>query len=380
MTNNARVLEISIDDQRLDLYDGNRVVASYPVSTAAKGMGFVDGSFRTPIGRFRVSEKIGQNEVSGTVFRERRPQGLWLPGNRTTEDLVLSRIIRLVGLDPCNANTLERCIYIHGTNREDLIGSPASQGCIRMRSADILELFRMVSEEMLVVIHPQTRKRGKVVFLDCDSTLSEIEGIDELARAQGPEIFEEVAALTHAAMDGEVPLDEVFGRRLEIIRPNRSMADQVAIRYLERLTPGMSELVAGLQARGWLAVILSGGFGPLMGPLARAVGIQHVEAVPLYFDEDGNYAGYGEAYPTTRGGGKNVVIREWKQAMLPERVVMIGDGVSDLETREEVDMFVGFGGVVARGRVREGADHWVPGMIDVASLLEVIEAGPRRLI
>jgi phosphoserine phosphatase len=142
----------------------------------------------------------------------------------------------------------------------------------------------------------------------------------------------------------------------------------------------MSELVRELHARNWVTVILSGGFAPLIAPLAHTLGIEHVEAVPLYFDEHGDYAGYGEDYPTTRGGGKNVVIREWKQAMLPERVVMIGDGVSDLETNEDVDMFIGFGAVVARERVRLGADHWVSEMPAAKDLVDIIEAGPCRLL
>jgi phosphoserine phosphatase len=377
--NDPLTLAVSIDDQRLDLVENNQVVASYPVSTATKGVGFVDGSYRTPIGRFRVAEKIGHDEIPGTVFRNREPQGLWLPGNLTNEDLILTRILRLDGLDAANANTLTRNIYIHGTNREDLLGTPASHGCIRMRNAEVLELFRKVPEGTLVVIHPPTRKRGKVIFLDCDSTLSGIEGIDELARARGHVIFEEIVALTNAAMNGEVPLDEVFGRRMEIIRPTQSMADRVAIRYLETVTPGMSELVSGLQARGWLTVILSGGFAPLIEPLARSLGIEHIEAVPLYFDHDGNYAGYGADYPTTRSGGKNVIIREWRQAMLPERVVMIGDGVSDLETKPDVDMFVGFGGVVAREPVRRGADYWLSEMIAESQMLDVIDGGTDRL-
>ena len=376
--NDPLMLAVSIDDQRLDLVADNRVVASYPVSTATKGVGFVDGSYRTPVGRFRVAEKIGHDEISGTVFRGREPQGMWLPGIITSEDLILTRILRLDGLDAANANTLDRNIYIHGTNREDLLGTPASHGCIRMRNADVLELFRKVPEGTLVVIHPPTRKRGKVIFLDCDSTLSGIEGIDELARARGKVIFEEIVALTNAAMNGEVPLDEVFGRRMEMIRPTQSMADRVAIRYLETVTPGMSELVSGLQARGWLTVILSGGFLPLIEPLARSLGIEQIEAVPLYFDHDGNYAGYGADYPTTRGGGKNVIIREWRQAMLPERVVMMGDGVSDLETKPDVDMFVGFGGVVAREPVRRGADYWVPEMIAGTQLMDVIDGGTGR--
>ena len=223
------------------------------------------------------------------------------------------------------------------------------------------------------MIHKPVRRRGKLMFLDCDSTLSEIEGIDELARMRGAQVYDEVAALTHAAMNGEVPLDKVFSRRMEIIRPDKETCDLVAARYIETLTPGAMELICTLKANGWLPVILSGGFAPLIAPMAEALGIAHVEAVPLYFDADGKYAGYGESYPTTRNGGKNEVIREWKQAMLPERVVMMGDGVSDLETQTDVDVFIGFGGVVDRPRVRNEADHWLGKMTDASLLIPILD-------
>jgi phosphoserine phosphatase len=105
--------------------------------------------------------------------------------------------------------------------------------------------------------------------------------------------------------------------------------------------------------------------------MADHLGIAHVEAVPLYFNEDGSYKGYGEDYPTTRNLGKNEVIREWKQAMLPERVVMIGDGVSDLETKLDVDTFIGFGGIVARSKVKSECDHWLTDIND-HSILSMI--------
>lgn len=106
-------------------------------------------------------------------------------------------------------------------------------------------------------------------------------------------------------------------------------------------------------------MILSGGFAPIIQPLADYLGIRHVEAVPLYFNESGEYTGFGENYPTTRNLGKNEIIRQWKEALLPERVVMVGDGISDLETKPEVDMMAGFGVVVHRSKVKEGSDIFV---------------------
>lgn len=377
--NEDPIIEVFIDEQRLDMSGPEGLIASYPVSTAAKGVGFTEGSFRTPTGRFRIAEKVGANEPVGTIFRGRIPCGRW-EGEPVADDLILTRILRISGIDPENANTLERCIYIHGTNREDLIGQPASHGCIRMQTADLIDLFDRVPVGALMVIHPPVQPRGRLIFLDCDSTLSAIEGIDELARVRGAGIFAEVAALTDAAMNGEIPLDQVFGRRMQVICPTRAMADEVAMRYVERMVPGMDRWVAILKQEGWVPVILSGGFAPLIEPLARVLGIDHVEAVPLHFDASGGYAGFGEDFPTTRNGGKNEVIREWRQAMLPERVVMVGDGVSDLETKEDVDLFVGFGAVVARERVKDGADIWLPEMREPEALMEMINRAFRPLI
>ena len=368
-------LEVSIDDQILKVIEGAHCLRHFTISTAAKGMGFSADSYRTPTGIFQVLEKIGDGEKSGTIFKQRVPAGVWNPGVGLEGDLVLSRILRIGGMEPENANTFDRFIYIHGTNHEELLGQPVSQGCIRMGNAEMIELFDMVSEGIELVIHPATKSRGKLFFIDCDSTLSTIEGIDELARGKGGDVFARVVELTNAAMNGEIPIAEVFPRRMEMIRPDRALCDAVAALYIETIVPGVVEMIDEIKAAGWLPVILSGGFAPLIKPLADHLGIAHVEAVPLYFNEDGSYKGYGENYPTTRNLGKNEVIREWKRALLPERVVMMGDGVSDLETQPDVDSFIGFGGVVARPRVESGCDHWLADMNDRARLRNIIECG-----
>lgn len=356
--NSTLTLLVSLDDQKLKVMCEGHCIREFPVSTAAKGMGFKEGSHRTPTGRFRISGKIGDGQPLGTIFIGRKPVGLW-NGIDLAGDLILTRILRLEGLEEENRNTMERFIYIHGTNQENLLGRPAGHGCVRLSNPDMLELFNMVSEGDAVEILPATRRRGKLLFLDCDSTLSAIEGIDELARARGEAVYSQVVALTDAAMNGEMPISEVFPRRMEMIRPDRALCDEIAARYIETMVPGVPDLIREARAAGLLPVILSGGFAPLIEPLAARLGIEHVEAVPIHFHDDGSYAGYGRDYPTTRNLGKNEVIREWKAAMLPERVVMIGDGVSDLETKPDVDLFVGFGGVVARPIVAKGCDFWL---------------------
>lgn len=131
---------ISIGEQKLRLFEGDTLVAEYVVSSAANGIGFEEGSYCTPTGRFEVSEKIGDGEALGTIFKSRKPMGVW-DGTPSDDDMILSRILRLNGLDAENANSMERYIYVHGTNHEALLGEPTSHGCIRMANADIAEIF-----------------------------------------------------------------------------------------------------------------------------------------------------------------------------------------------------------------------------------------------
>jgi len=211
--------------------------------------------------------------------------------------------------------------------------------------------------------------QSKLLFLDCDSTLSAIEGIDELARLRGADCFAEIEALTHAAMEGRVPIGEVFGRRLELIRPTREECVQVGQLYLSRIQPGVVEMLAAARAAGWIPCILSAGFRQSIEPLAESLGIERVEAVELYFDEGGNYAGYERDYPTTRNGGKPEVVKKWIPQYAPTRTVMVGDGISDLETQPVVDLFVGYGGVVARPRVQAEARAFIRHFDELPTLL-----------
>ena len=144
-------IHVSIRDQRLTLTENETSIRSYPVSTSRFGIGTEEGSMKTPIGQFRIAEKIGGDSPAGTIFRSRVSLDPDQP-LPYTEDLVMSRILWLDGSDEHNANTRDRYIYIHGTRHEDKIGTPASCGCVRMRNADVIELFDLVDEGTPVVI------------------------------------------------------------------------------------------------------------------------------------------------------------------------------------------------------------------------------------
>jgi len=209
----------------------------------------------------------------------------------------------------------------------------------------------------------------KLVIFDCDSTLSAIEGIDELARVRGPQVFAEVEAMTTAAMEGRIAVQDVFARRLDIIRPRLADVAAVGRQYVEQVEPTALATIGRLKAAGWTPLILSGGFRQVIAPLAAHLGIARVEAVDLYFDAAGIYTGYDTTFPTTRSGGKPELIAALKRELAPVRAVMVGDGVSDLETRDEVDLFVGFGRYTERAKVKAGAHAFIHRLSDLPALL-----------
>lgn len=146
-------IRISVRKQQLTLKSGRKKLAEYPVSTSRFGLGSNEGSRKTPTGKFCIAEKIGDGMPAGTIFKSRRPVKA-TKKRLAEEDLIMTRILWLDGLERRNANTRDRYIYIHGTNHEDKIGTPASIGCIRMKNADLLELFERVTEGTPVEIRP----------------------------------------------------------------------------------------------------------------------------------------------------------------------------------------------------------------------------------
>jgi lipoprotein-anchoring transpeptidase ErfK/SrfK len=143
---------ISTRDQKLALLDRGNVMAIYPVSTSKFGIGDWRGSRFTPLGKLQIAEKIGDNARPGTVFKSRRRTGEVVLANSPGRDPIVTRILWLRGLETQNANAFGRDIYIHGTPEEWKIGSPASYGCVRMRSGDIIQLYNIVGVGAAVTI------------------------------------------------------------------------------------------------------------------------------------------------------------------------------------------------------------------------------------
>lgn len=149
----------SIEEQTLLACEGDAVIARYNASTSRFGCGIREGSFKTPPGIHRIKEKIGMGAPAGRIFKDRIDTGMNCDQGQAGDNLVLTRILRLEGLEEGinkggGVDSCERCIYIHGTNREDMVGTPLSNGCIALRNEDVIRLFEIVREGTLVYIDP----------------------------------------------------------------------------------------------------------------------------------------------------------------------------------------------------------------------------------
>lgn len=210
-----------------------------------------------------------------------------------------------------------------------------------------------------------TAAKYRLIFFDVDSTLVTIEGIDVLARGNP-----EIAKLTEAAMNGEVPVDDVYGRRLEIIRPSRMDVEALGRQYVASLVEGAERGLAELRGAGAQIHLVTAGIAQAIEPLAAKLQIpaRSMHAVTLEFDARGAYGGFDRKSPLTRSGGKATVVRDVR-SRAKGNAAFVGDGVTDLETKPVVDLFIGFGGVHVRPRVKENAVVYVTDFRDVVSQL-----------
>lgn len=145
---------VSVKDQKLALITEGRISQVYPVSTSRFGIGDNLGSYATPLGRLVIRKKIGKGCRLGTVFKTRMPTGEILPPNAPGRDPIVTRILWLDGEELQNRHAFARCIYIHGTPQENLLGKPVSYGCIRMRSNDVVALADSLPIGTKVTITP----------------------------------------------------------------------------------------------------------------------------------------------------------------------------------------------------------------------------------
>ncbi|MGQ3892097.1 HAD-IB family phosphatase [Legionella sp. CNM-4043-24] len=208
-----------------------------------------------------------------------------------------------------------------------------------------------------------------VFFFDCDSTITQIEGLDELAELNG--VGAETRAISQRCMDRTGLNPEVYKKRLDLVRPDKQQMTVLAQLYLQAISPDVQDTLNVLRRLGKRIYILSGGIKETIIPLALSLGMteNQVLAVDLYFDEQGGYRGFDSSSYLVQSQGKNRQIA----TIVPDtqRAFLMGDGFSDWEAHASVGRFAGYGGAQNRPWIREHSSFY----IETASFLPVLNLG-----
>jgi len=203
------------------------------------------------------------------------------------------------------------------------------------------------------------------VCFDVDSTVCRDEAIDELAKFAGKE--KEVMEMTRRAMRGGFSFRDALSQRLELIQPSVQMLQDYLETHPPRLTPGIKELVDLLHRREVDVYLVSGGFCTIIEPVAKElrIPVKNIFANRIKFYFDGSYAGFDESEPTSQQDGKAQVIAYLKHRYGYRRVIMVGDGATDLEACPPADAFIGFGGNQIREKIKKEAKWFVMSFYDL---------------
>ena len=205
---------------------------------------------------------------------------------------------------------------------------------------------------------PAAAPRYRSLVLDVDSTLCDVEGIDWLARRRGSEIADQTTRLTERAMNGEIPLESVYGERLALIRPSTRDVDALSREYIRTLAPAAPAVIERLRGIGVRIVLVSGGLRRAIEPLATRLGLslKDLFAVELRWNDAGQYAGFDASSPLTAQTGKLEIVRSLG---LERPSLAVGDGSTDVAMRDAVDQFAAFTGFARRDAVVKAADFAV---------------------
>lgn len=195
-----------------------------------------------------------------------------------------------------------------------------------------------------------------VVVFDCDSTLSAVEGIDLLAERHG--LKEQVEEITHRAMNGHSNFADALALRLGLVKPLKEDLHWLGQQYIKHIVPETKELISELRKNHKEVFIVSGGFEIALKIFASHINIEEANVFSnvLIFDEQGKYQDFDKDNPLAKNHGKKSLLKELAKT---KSVLFVGDGITDLEAKDEVALFVGFGGVKIREKVKEEADIFI---------------------
>ena len=206
------------------------------------------------------------------------------------------------------------------------------------------------------------------VVFDCDGTLSHIEGIDELAEANG--VGEPVKKLTADAMGRSGINPELYRQRLDLVLPTRSQVDALADDYFQHKAPDLLPVLQALTSLGKTIYVVSAGLYPAVAGFSAQLNLpaKQVFAVNIYFDDAGNYRDFDPHSPLVFAEGKRQVVQQLREKH--PRLIYVGDGLNDLSTQDLVTRFVGYGGAFYRENIRKSCEYYitVPSMLPLLPL------------
>ena len=208
-----------------------------------------------------------------------------------------------------------------------------------------------------------------LVLFDLDSTLVSIEGLDWLAIKKG--VGDQVKLLTEKSMNGDIPFKEAFFNKARILAPSVEDMALLGKKYCNSLVPGVKETLRALREDNFKVGIVTSNFRQAVLPVAKLLGIQNelIYANDIIFDSEGIYRSIDSNNPLADNGGKAKIVKEIKA----NRIIFVGDSITDLDVKPYVDLFIGFGGVVERPVVKQSADAYVAdkNMLSILPLLAI---------
>jgi phosphoserine phosphatase len=222
---------------------------------------------------------------------------------------------------------------------------------------------------MNIELAKEAIKKADAVCFDVDSTVITEEGIDVLATSLG--VGDAVSKLTASAMGGTTLFQNALKARLDLIKPSIENLENIQKEHPLQFTPRLEELIEILHKKGKNIYLVSGGFRQMINPIALQLGISvsNIYANNLFFTEDGEYNGFDINEPTSKDGGKSKVVQELIDKYDYKCVIMIGDGATDMQARPPAKAFIGYGGIIEREKVKNGADWFIKDFNEILSIL-----------
>ncbi len=222
---------------------------------------------------------------------------------------------------------------------------------------------------MNIELAKEAIKKADAICFDVDSTVITEEGIDVLATSLG--VGDAVSKLTASAMGGTTLFQNALKARLDLIKPSIENLENIQKEHPLQFTPRLEALIEILHKKGKNIYLVSGGFRQMINPIALQLGISisNIYANNLFFTEDGEYNGFDTNEPTSKDGGKAKVVQELIDKYDYKCVIMIRDGATDMQARPPAKAFIGYGGIIEREKVKNGADWFIKDFNEILSIL-----------